>query len=101
MSIASAIVLFAVIWFMVFFVVLPLRMTTQGEAGRVVPGTPSSAPADPHLRRKVRITTLWAIGLWIVIGGTILSGVITVRDFDVMGRMSPPGSPAAPETGAD
>ena len=89
MSITSAIVLFAVIWFMVFFVVLPLRLTTQGEAGDVVPGTHASAPSDPQLRRKVRTTTLWALVLWVVIGGTILSGVITVRDFDVMGRMPP------------
>ena len=89
MSITSAIVLFAVIWFMVFFVVLPLRLTTQGEAGKVVPGTHASAPADPQLKRKVRVTTLWALGLWIVIGGTILSGVITVRALDVMGRMPP------------
>ncbi|MEM1164252.1 MAG: DUF1467 family protein [Pseudomonadota bacterium] len=89
MSITSAIVLFAVIWFMVFFVVLPLKLTTQGEAGDVVPGTPSSAPADPQLGRKVKVTTLWAIGLWIVIAGVIVSGVITVRDFDFMGRMSP------------
>ncbi|MCR9087305.1 MAG: DUF1467 family protein [Rhodobacteraceae bacterium] len=94
MSITSAIVLFAVIWFMVFFVVLPLRLTTQGEAGKVVPGTHASAPADPQLKRKVRTTTVWALGLWILIGGTILSGVITVRDFDVMGRMPPLEAPA-------
>jgi len=89
MSIMSALVLFAVIWFMVFFVVLPLRLTTQGEAGRVVPGTPSSAPEGLRMWRKARITTLWAFALWVVIGGTILSGAITVRDFDVMGRMGP------------
>jgi len=89
MSITSAIVLFAVIWFMVFFVVLPLRLTTQGESGNVVPGTPSSAPSDPMIGRKVRVTTWWALGLWVVIGGTILSGAITVRDFDFMNRMGP------------
>ena len=94
MSITSAIVLFAVIWFMEFFVVLPLRLTTQGEAGKVVPGTHASAPADPQLKRKVRTTPVWALGLWILIGGTILSGVITVRDFDVMGRMPPLEAPA-------
>lgn len=89
MSITSAIVLFAVIWFMVFFVVLPLRMQTQGDAGEIVEGTPASAPVDPQLRRKVRITTLWSVGLFIVIAGTIVSGVITVRDIDMFGRMGP------------
>ena len=90
MGITSAIVLFAVVWFMVFFVVLPLKLTTQGEAGDVVPGTPASAPADPQLRRKVRITTLWAVVLWAIIAGVILSGWVSVRDIDIFNRMGPP-----------
>ncbi|MBE3639318.1 DUF1467 family protein [Mangrovicoccus algicola] len=89
MSITSAIVLFAVIWWLTFFVVLPLRLKSQAEAGQVVPGTPVSAPTDPRLRRKAAITTLVAAILWAVIAGVILSGAITVRDFDVMHRMGP------------
>ncbi|MDX8353765.1 DUF1467 family protein [Cognatiyoonia sp. IB215182] len=86
----SAIVLFAVVWAMVFFVVLPLRLTTQGEDGDVVPGTHASAPADFDLGRKAKVTTLWAVPIWAVIAGTILSGVITVRDIDWFERMSTP-----------
>lgn len=97
----SAFVLFAVIWFMVFFVVLPLRMVTQGEAGEIVPGTHASAPADAQLKRKAKITTLWAIGLWIVIAGTILSGMITVRDLDWFQRMSTPEVSVTPADGTD
>lgn len=89
MGIVSGLVLFAVIWFMVFFVVLPLRLTTQGESGTVVPGTHKSAPENPQMWRRARLTTYWAIALWIMIGGTILSGAISVRDFDFMGRMGP------------
>ncbi|MEM8631249.1 MAG: DUF1467 family protein [Pseudomonadota bacterium] len=89
MSIASALVLFAVIWFMVLFVVLPLRLTTQGDAGEIVPGTHAGAPAGPVMWKKVRIVTIASIVLWILIAGTILSGVISVRDFDVMNRMPP------------
>ncbi len=92
MGITSAIVLFAVVWFMTFFVVLPLRLTTQGEAGEVVPGTHRSAPADPQLHRKVRLTTWWALGIWAVIAGVILSGWISVRDIDVFDRMGPPAA---------
>ena len=40
MNITAAIVLFAMIWFMVFFIVLPQRFVSQEEAGSVVPGTP-------------------------------------------------------------
>ena len=90
MSATAAIVLFSVIWFMVFFIMLQLPQKTQGEAGDVVPGTHKSAPADPQIGRRARITTIWAICLWAIIAGVILSGRITVRDLDWFGRMSPP-----------
>jgi len=90
MTITAAIVLYAMIWFMVFLIVLPLQMVTQGEAGAVVPGTHRSAPADAQVGRKARITTLWATGIWIVIAGIIVSGVISIRDIDWFNRMSTP-----------
>ena len=86
----SAIVLFAVIWAMVFFIVLPLRMQSQGDVGDIVPGTHASAPDNLQMKKKFKITTMWSIGLWIVIAGTILSGVVTVRDLDWFDRMSTP-----------
>ena len=92
MGITSAIVLFAVVWFMTFFIVLPLRMQTQGEAGEIVPGTPQSAPADAQVGRKARITTYFAIPIWIVLSVIILSGWISVRDLDWFERMSTPSS---------
>ncbi|GGL59877.1 DUF1467 family protein [Wenxinia marina] len=92
MTITAAFVLYAVIWFMTFFIVLPLRLTTQGETGEVVPGTHRSAPADAQIGRKAKVTTLWATGLWILIGGFILSGVVTVRDIDWFEVMDPPRS---------
>ncbi|MEL6958520.1 MAG: DUF1467 family protein [Pseudomonadota bacterium] len=92
MGITSAIVLFAVVWFMTFFIVLPLRLRTQGEDGDVVPGTHKSAPADAQIGRKARITTYWAIPIWAVLATIILSGWISVRDIDWFDRMSPPSS---------
>ena len=90
MGVTSALVLFAVVWFMVFFVVLPLKMVSQGDAGEVVPGTPASAPADPQMKRKVKVPTIWAICIWAVLAGVILSGVISVRDIDWFDRMATP-----------
>lgn len=90
MSPTAAIVLFSVIWFMVFFIMLQLPQKTQEDAGDVVPGTHKSAPADPQIGRRARITTIWAVGIWIIIAGVILSGQITIRDLDWFGRMSPP-----------
>lgn len=90
MSPTAAIVLFSVIWFMVFFIMLQLPQKTQQDAGNVVPGTHKSAPADPQIGRRAKIATVWALGLWVIIGGVILSGRITIRDLDWFGRMSPP-----------
>lgn len=90
MSITSAIVLYAVIWFMTLFVVLPLNMTTQGDEDEVVPGTHKSAPANLRMGRKARTVTIWATLVWVVVAGTILSGVVTVRDLDWFNRMATP-----------
>ncbi|SDJ59506.1 DUF1467 family protein [Aliiruegeria lutimaris] len=89
MAITSAIVLLAVIWFMVFFIVLPLRLKTQGEAGEVVPGTPASAPTNPQLKRKAQVVTIIALPLWAIVCAIILTGTITVDDFDLFKRFGP------------
>ncbi|HUF87678.1 MAG TPA: DUF1467 family protein [Thermohalobaculum sp.] len=64
MSIMSAIVLYAVIWAMVFFIVNPLWQTSQSEDGHVVPGTPASAPVDAMVGRKAIITTVVGTALF-------------------------------------
>lgn len=97
MAITSAIVLYAVIWFMTLFVVLPLRLVTQGDEGHVVPGTPEGAPAGPVMGRKIRLTTIAATLIWAAVTAVILSGVIGIRDIDVMNRMPP--LPATDGTG--
>lgn len=88
MNATAAVVLFAVIWFMVFFILLPLRLKTQGEAGDVVPGTPSSAPAGAGVGRKARLTTVTAVVLWAAIAGVIESGWITLADIDWFGQLA-------------
>lgn len=88
MSIVSAIVLLAVVWFMTLFVVLPIRLETQGDVGEQVEGTHAGSPASSFsMRRKLWLTTLWAVPIWAVITAVILFGGITVRDIDVFGRM--------------
>ncbi|PCH93646.1 MAG: hypothetical protein COB84_08915 [Rhodobacteraceae bacterium] len=81
MTISAAIVMFAVIWFMMLLMILPTRMTSQGEAGEVVRGTSASAPVDPKLRQKVKWVTLLTIPVWVIVCGTIISGII---DLDML-----------------
>lgn len=94
MTITGAFVLFAMIWFMVFLVMLQIGNRTQADAGEVVPGTPPGAPSGFVVRRKALRTTLIALPLWAVLVAVIMSGAITIRDIDIGGRMGPPPSTA-------
>lgn len=82
MGITSAIVLFAVIWFMTLLCVLPVRLETQGDTGDIVPGTHAGSPTNPQMKKRFLITTAIALVLWVIIAGIIISGAVTVRDID-------------------
>ncbi len=97
MGITSALVLFAVIWSLMFLIILPIRVKTQGDLGEIVPGTHAGAPEVHNIGKKAKITTVLSLVLWAIISGIILSEVITVRDLDWFGRMAP----EAPAGGTD
>lgn len=78
----SGIVLFLVIWAMVFFIALPIRVQTQGDLNDVVPGTHAGAPEHHHLKRKALWTTLVAAILWGISAWLILSDILTVDDIE-------------------
>ena len=83
MTITGALILFSVTWFLVFLCILPMRQVSQAEAGDIVPGSASSSPVDPQIGRKVRVTTLITVILWLLMCGVIMSGWISIRDTDV------------------
>ncbi|MEM9580354.1 MAG: DUF1467 family protein [Pseudomonadota bacterium] len=97
MGITSALVLFAVIWFMTFLIVIPIRLQTQGDLGKVVPGTHAGSPEHHHLKKKAWITTGVSALLWAIIAGIIVSGLVTIEDIDMFNRMGA----SAPTGGTD
>jgi predicted secreted protein len=87
MSITGGIILYSVLWFLVFFCVLPIRFVSQADAGERVPGTHLSAPSNvDDLGRKAKITTGVAALIWAVAAYIILGGFVTIQDLDVFGR---------------
>lgn len=86
MGIVTGLVLYAIIWFMTLFVILPIRMQSQDDAGERVAGTHGSAPHDPKLRKRFLWTTGVAFVVWAIVAGVILSGAVTVADFDLFSR---------------
>ncbi|MEZ5796513.1 MAG: DUF1467 family protein [Paracoccaceae bacterium] len=87
MTITAALVLYSVTWFLTFYIVLQVRTRPQDETGEIVPGTPAGAPATEDVGRSAWIATLIATVIWAAIAGTIISGVITLKDIDIFNRL--------------
>lgn len=88
MQVTSAIVLYAVIWFMMLLIIVPIRIKTQGDLGEIVPGTHAGSPEIHFLKKKIWITTgvsfvMWAIAVFIVVTGTI-----TLEDIDFFNKLN-------------
>lgn len=90
MTITGALILFSVTWFMVFLCILPTRQISQAAAGKIVPGSAPSAPVDPQIGRKAKVTTVITLILWVLMCSVILSGWISIRDTDVFNLLPQP-----------
>ena len=82
MNLTGGIVLYAVLWFLVLFVLLPIGQQSQADVGEVTPGTPAGAPHEPKLKKKAIMATIIAGVLWGIIAYVILGGVITREDIE-------------------
>jgi len=85
MSITGGAVLLIVIWFMTLFIVLQATARTQGDEGKVVPGTHEGAPANFRIGRTMLITTAFALPIWAGVVAVIVTGAISVESLDWMG----------------
>lgn len=84
MPIATTILVFVIIWWMVFFMSLPFGVQNQHEAGdERVEGTDPGAPAKTNLKRKMIITTIIAM---LLTGGYVYIEQSGLVDFRSMGR---------------
>lgn len=89
MTISAAFVLFAVTWFLLLFIALPIRLKTQGDVGVIVPGTHASAPDNPMLKQKAMWVTIATIPIWLLTIWIITSGFITVEQLDIYNGIKP------------
>ena len=80
MNLTGGIVLYAVLWFVVLFVLLPLGQRSQADMGEVTPGTPPGAPHAPALGRKMAWATAISAAIWGAAAWVILSGAVTYDD---------------------
>ncbi|MEK0081648.1 DUF1467 family protein [Benzoatithermus flavus] len=76
MNIYGAIVTFAVVWWLIFFMALPIGVSPE-ENPQV--GNVESAPARPRLLLKAAITTVLAVLVTYAIAWFIGSGLVDLR----------------------
>ena len=84
MDLATGLVLYFILWFVILFTVLPWGVRTQEEEGEVEPGTVGSAPVNPAIWKKLLITS---VVTGIVFGVIYLIVDSNLIDFDeILGR---------------
>ena len=83
MSLSLSLAVFLIIWWLVLFTVLPIGVSTQGEADDVVPGTPESAPAAPQLGRKFLITTIVSGIIFAIFYGLVAFDLIDINAIPI------------------
>lgn len=80
----SGILVFVITWWLFFFMMLPIGVQTQAEAGgEIVPGTVESAPTRPHLLRKAIAAAVLATMAVIFFDWFLDSQIITLRPSGV------------------
>lgn len=80
----GSILVFVITWWLFFFMMLPIGVQTQAEAGgEIVPGTVESAPKRPHLLRKAIAAAVLATIAVIFLDWFLDSQIITLRPSGV------------------
>ena len=77
MDIVSSVVVYILLWWWVFFMTLPFGAKPPEIVEK---GHAPSAPQNPHLGKKILITTVLAAVLFVGVREIILSGIFSFRN---------------------
>lgn len=75
----TAIVLYALIWWIILFCVLPLKIKPIDNAKET--GNMPGAPEHPHLKYKFILTTIITFIVWAIVILIIVYGGISFQDM--------------------
>ena len=79
MSIATAIAIYFIIWWVVLFAVLPFGVRSQEESGAVSEGTDPGAPVVPRLWLKLVWTTMVSLVVFAIAALVYLNRWVTIE----------------------
>ena len=78
MDIVSSIVDYILLWWWVFFMVLPFGAKPAEEQ---IPGQAASAPEKPRIVTKMLVMSVIAAGLFFIVHAVITSGTFSFREL--------------------
>ena len=82
MGITGSIIVYVLIWWIIFFSVLPVGIQSNKEAFREkLEGIDPGAPKNPKIAKKFLLTTIITTIIFIVIYYLIRSDLINLREF--------------------
>ena len=91
MSLASALVIYFIIWWLVLFLVLPFGIRNAHESGEAVEeGNEPGAPVKPRLIQKAVITTILAALVYAVLYLAVTRGLLSLDSLPFYNTMPSP-----------
>ncbi len=82
MSITGSIIVYVLIWWIVFFSVLPVGVKSKNEVFKeTIEGEDPGAPVNPKIAKKFLITTIITSLLFIVIYYLVNKDLINLRNY--------------------
>lgn len=88
MQIASALAIYFIIWWVVFFLVLATGNRSPDPDDSRVAGAETGAPAEPRVWRRIALTTVLAAVVFVALLALLNSG-LTLQDIPLP---APPGT---------
>jgi predicted secreted protein len=80
-SIATAIAIYFIIWWVMLFAVLPWGVRSQHESGTISPGTDPGAPTSPRVWRILIMTTVAASVVFVFCDIVYSYRLVTIEDL--------------------
>ncbi len=81
MTIIGAIIIYLVLWWVILFTILPLKIKSQLEENNIYKGSEPGAPSNPNLKYKLYLTTLLTTVLFALIYIINYLEIFDIRDF--------------------
>tara|TARA_A100001015_G_C14380953_1_gene477990 strand:+ start:249 stop:503 length:255 start_codon:yes stop_codon:yes gene_type:complete len=82
MGITGSIIVYVMIWWIIFFSILPVGIKSNKQTFKdTIGGSDPGAPKNPKIMKKFLITTIITSILFIVIYYAVINGFFNLRNF--------------------